>query len=70
MWSSSAQIKSNAASLKKFYTFLHQKGLIDSSELNQLKETIKEEMPEWIATMKRYEDPSIQDMGEVWGIEY
>ena len=70
MWSSSAQIKSNAASLKKFYTFLHQKGLIDSSELNQLKETIKEEMPEWIATMERYEDPSIQDMGEVWGIEY
>ncbi|MEM7757122.1 MAG: recombinase, partial [Cyanobacteria bacterium P01_A01_bin.40] len=64
------QIKSNAASLKKFYTFLHQKGLIDSSELNQLKETIKEEMPEWIATMERYEDPSIQDMGEVWGIEY
>ena len=67
MWSSSAQIKSNAASLKKFYTFLHQKELIDSSELKQLKETIKEEMPEWIATMERYEDPSIQDMGEVWG---
>ena len=58
MWSSSAQIKSNAASLKKFYTFLHQKGLIDSSELNQLKETIKEEMPEWIATMERYEENS------------
>ena len=70
MWSSPAQIRSNAASLKKFYTFLHQKGLIDSDKLNQLKETIKEEMPEWIATMKRYEDPSIQDMGEVWGIEY
>ena len=68
MWSSSAQIKNNAASLKKFYTFLNQKGLIDSSELNQLKETIKEGMPEWIATMKRYEDPSIQDMGEVWGL--
>lgn len=70
MWSSPAQIRSNAASIKKFYTFLHQKGLIDSDQLNQLKETIKEEMPEWIATIKRYEDPSIQDMGEVWGIEY
>ncbi len=70
IWSSPAQIRSNAASLKKFYTFMNQKGLIDSDELNQLKETIKEEMPEWIATMERYDDPSIEDMGEVWGIEY
>ena len=68
IWSSPAQIKGNAASLKKFYTFMHQKGLIDSEALNQLKETIKEEMPEWIATMQRYDDPSIQDMEEVWGI--
>ena len=69
-WSSPAQIRSHAASLKKFYTFMNQKGLIDSDELNRLKETIKEEMPEWIATMERYDDPSIEDMGEVWGIEY
>ena len=49
---------------------MNQKGLVDSDELNRLKETIKEEMPQWIATMERYDDPSIKDMGEVWGIEY
>ena len=68
MWSSTAQIKSNAASLKKFYTFLFEEQIIDREKLDGLKAKIKEDMPEWIATMKRYEDPSITDMGEVWGL--
>ena len=68
MWSSPAQIKGNAASLKKFYTFLFEKGQIDKEDLDDLKERIKEDMPEWIATMNRYEDPSITDMGDVWGL--
>ncbi|KUK67748.1 MAG: Site-specific recombinase like protein, partial [Methanocalculus sp. 52_23] len=33
----------------------------------ELKETIKEEKPEWIATMERYLDEDIEDMDEVWG---
>ncbi|MCD6225209.1 MAG: recombinase [Deltaproteobacteria bacterium] len=69
MWSSPAQIKSNAASLKKFYTFMNKKGMIKKEELDDLKVTIKEEMPEWIATMKRYDDQSITDMDEVWGLD-
>jgi intergrase/recombinase len=68
MWASQASIKSNAASLKKFYTFLAGKGLIDKEDLNDLKETIKEEMPEWLATLKRYDDPSIEEMEDVWRI--
>lgn len=68
LWSSPAQIKGNAASLKKFYTFLFEKGQIDKEELDELKGQIKEDMPEWIATMKRYDNPSITDMGEVWGL--
>ncbi len=68
MWASKASIKSNAASLKKFYTFLHKRGDIKKEDLDSLKETIKEEMPEWIATVGRYDDPSITDMGEVWGL--
>lgn len=68
LWSSPAQIKGNAASLKKFYTFLFEKGQIDKEELDELKGRIKEDMPEWIATMKRYDNPSITDMGEVWGL--
>jgi len=67
VWSSPAQIKSNAGSLKKFYTFLCEKQLIHKQELDELKETIKEELPEWTATMHRYDDPSINDMEEVWG---
>ena len=68
MWSSASSIKSNAASLKKFYTFLHERGLVSQDDLDSLKETIKEEMPEWLATLARYDDPSITDMGEVWGL--
>lgn len=68
MWASKASIKSNAASLKKFYTFLHEKGEVKKEDLDILKETIKEEMPEWITTLRRYDDPSITDMEEVWGL--
>ena len=68
MWASAASIKSNAASLKKFYAFLHERGLVSKDDLDSLKETIKEEMPEWLATLDRYDDPSITDMGEVWGL--
>ena len=68
MWASAASIKSNAASLKKFYTYLHERGLVTKDDLNFLKVTIKEEMPEWLATLARYDDPSITDMGEVWGL--
>ena len=68
MWASKAHIKANAASLKKFYTFLAEKGDVKKEDLKELKQRIKEEMPEWLATLNRYDDPSITDMGEVWGI--
>jgi intergrase/recombinase len=68
VWASKASIKSNAASLKKFYTFLYQRGDIKEEALDNLKAQIKEEMPEWVATLQRYDDPSITDMGEVWGL--
>ena len=67
MWASESSIRSNAASLKKFYTFLQERGVVNKEDLEFIKETIKEEMPEWIATLSRYDDPSITDMGEVWG---
>jgi site-specific recombinase XerD len=68
MWASASSIKSNAASLKKFYAFLHERGMVDKEDLDSLKETIKEEMPDWLETLTRYDDPSITDMGEVWGV--
>ncbi len=65
-WASQSSIKSNAASLTKFYTFLLKKGLITQDDLNELKTTIKDEMSEWLATLARYDDPSIEDMEDIW----
>lgn len=53
MWASQASIKSNSASIKKFYTFLLEKWLIEKDDLYELEETIKDEMPEWLATVKQ-----------------
>jgi len=55
-WSSCSQIKSNAASFKKFYAFMLEKGVIKQSDYDELRETIKLDMPEWLTEMKRLED--------------
>ena len=65
-WASQSSIKSNAASLTKFYTFLLKKELITQDDLNELKTTIKDEMSEWLETLARYDDPSIEDMEDIW----
>ena len=62
MWASQSSIKSNATSLKKFYTFMLEKGLINKVDLAYLNQTIKQEMPEWLATLRRYDDLSIEDV--------
>lgn len=62
MWTSRSSIKSHATSLKKFYTFLQQQDLIGKEDLADLNQTIKEEMPEWLETLERYDDPSIDDV--------
>ncbi len=67
MWASESSIKSNAGSLKMFYTFMWEIGQIEKEDLEELKATIKKNMDEWIATLRRYDDPSITDMEEVWG---
>ena len=54
MWASQASIKSNAASIKKFYTFLAEKGLVDKDDLDELAQTVKTEMPEWLKAVRRY----------------
>jgi site-specific recombinase XerD len=61
MWASQSSIKGNATSLKKFYTFMHEKGLVDKEDLIDLKQTIREEMPKWLATLRRFDDQSIED---------
>ena len=66
MWASPASIKSNAASLKKFYTFMNEEGLTNDDDLANLKERIKDELPEWTATAQRHDDPDV-DIENVWG---
>ncbi|SCY70921.1 recombinase [Desulfoluna spongiiphila] len=65
MWASAASLKSCAASLKKFYTFMADKGRVDKEDLRLMKREIKADMPEWLATLARYDDPDT-DLDDVW----
>jgi site-specific recombinase XerD len=67
-WSSESAIRSNVASLKKFYSFMQERGLISEEALSDMREKIKEDLPEWLATMRHYDDPSITDPTEIWGL--
>ncbi|MCH8311198.1 MAG: recombinase [Chloroflexi bacterium] len=61
MWASQSSMRSYAASLRKFYQFMVERGSVDQEALNELKARIKEDMPEWLETLRRYDDPSIKD---------
>ncbi len=54
MWASPSSIRSNAASIKKFYAFMLAKGLMEQQSFDILAQTIKEDMPTWLAQMQRY----------------
>jgi hypothetical protein len=54
MWSSDASIKGNAASLKKFYAFLAERGLVERQVVADLNRTIKVGMPTWLDNMREY----------------
>jgi site-specific recombinase XerD len=62
MWANRTTIKGNAASLKKFYTFMHEKGLVEEQDLLDLKQTIKAEMPEWLDVLRRFDDQANEDV--------
>jgi len=68
MWASPSSIRENAASLKKFYTFMQEQGKVSAEALQALKETIKEEMPEWVGTVERYDNSEITDPEEIWDL--
>ena len=52
LWSSCAYIKSTAASIKKFYAFLLEEGLVTQDDYGELRDTIKDEMPDWLEEMQ------------------
>lgn len=65
MWANEAAVKYNVTSLKKFYDYMLERGEVDREAVEDMKTRIKEELPEWLETMKRYDDPSI-DPEDVW----
>ncbi len=67
MWSGESSIKANAASLKKFYQFMFEEGHVSREDLDDLKDRIKEDLPEWLANSRRFDDPDIDDPAQIWG---
>ncbi len=49
MWSSASAVKSNCTSLKKFYSFMLEKGHIETGQFIELKNIIKEDINAWLA---------------------
>jgi hypothetical protein len=64
---SPASIRSNAASLKKFYDFMAERKLVSGADVRKMRETIKEEMPRWVATVRRYDERDGEEGGGFWG---
>lgn len=54
MWSSRESIKSTAASIKKFYKCMLEKGHVSKADYQYLVEIIKEKMPDWLENMNDY----------------
>ena len=65
MWASVSSIKEYITSLKKFYTFMEEIAEIDSDELLDMKEEIKECKDEWFEAIRKYDDPSTS-MEDIW----
>lgn len=68
MWSNKTTVKANAASLKKFYAFMAERGLVKPEELATLKQQIKDELPDWLAAVERYNDPDVDLLEDGWPI--
>lgn len=60
-WSTPASIKQTAASIKKFYKSMEAHGKIGHADYETLCDTIKCEMPQWLADCEQYNDPSAED---------
>ncbi len=68
LWASPTSIRSIAASLKKFYTFMHERGRISAEDLQDVKDTIKDGLPVWLETLADFEDPDDPNPWARWGM--
>lgn len=62
LWASKNSIKETAASIKKFYKCMSEKGYVDSKYYNILCGEIKENMEEYIEQLEAYDDGTYFDM--------
>jgi site-specific recombinase XerD len=67
LWASQNSMRQIGVSLKRFYTFMHEQGQIDADALADLKETVKEEMPNWLALLRQHDDVDSTDPLARWG---
>ena len=59
-------VKTNATSLVKFYSFLVEKGLVTTEQLDQMRNAIRSEMSHWQEHARRYNDPGISNYRDIW----
>ncbi len=57
-WSTPATIRQNAASLKKFYRCMLERGQVGQQAYDELLATIEEDMDDWIADCEEFSNPS------------
>ena len=57
MWSTPSTVASTAASIKKFYRSMLAHGLISREEFDELKDDIKENLPDWKESCRDFNDP-------------
>jgi hypothetical protein len=68
LWSTSANIKTTAASLKKFYKCMLEAGRIAQASYDEVCETIKESMEEWQEACAMYNDPDSENPFGLWAL--
>ncbi len=56
MWASERTVKQTAASLKKFYQYLFEMGAVKELDVLELKEACRDELPQWIDAVSRFDD--------------
>ena len=56
LWSTPNNVKTTAASLKKLFRFLMEQGRIEKAEYKEIAEEIKEGVPVWQESCRRYNE--------------
>lgn len=62
MWSTPVNVKTTAASIKKFYEFLAEQGIVDKAEYAEIADEIKESVPLWQTSCRDYNDELEEDI--------